>query len=193
MHISCILLDRNPNLVSKCILRRGSVTHTILGHCDLDLWPSFKSFCVRSTSLIFFAVGIPNLECICILGWWSLTYYFLATVTLTSDLVLIIIVSGAYLLNYLRRESQIWCVNASWDGWVSCTIFGHCDLDHWPSFNNNCVRSISLLLFEIGIPNLVCECILGWWSVLYHLQVTVTLTSGLIFRKIMSRAYLLYY
>ena len=46
--------------------------------------------------------------------------------TLTSDLVLIIIVSGAY-----------------------------------------------LLLFEIGIPNLVCECILGWLSVLYHLQVTV--------------------
>ena len=35
---------------------------------------------------------------------------------LTSDLVLIIIVSGAYLLYYLRRESQIWCVNASWDG-----------------------------------------------------------------------------
>ena len=29
------------------------------------------------------------------------------------------------------------------------------------SFNNNCVRSISLLLFEIGIPNLVCECISG--------------------------------
>ena len=78
--------------------------------------------------VIFFEVGIPNLECICILGWWSLTYYFLATVTLgwwsltyyflatvtlTSDLVLIIIVSGAYLLYYLRRESQIWCVNAS--------------------------------------------------------------------------------
>ena len=61
---------------------------------------------------------------------------FSVTVTLTSDLVLIIIVSGAY-----------------------------------------------LLLFEIGIPNLVCECILGWWSVLYHLQVTVTLTSGLVFRK----------
>ena len=131
--------------MSKCILRWRSVTHTISGHCDLDLWPSFKNFCVRSISLIFFEVGIPNLECICILGWWSLTYYFLATVTLTSDLVLIIIVSGAYLLYYLRRESQIWCVNASWDGWVSCTIFGHCDLDLWPSFNNNCVRSISLL------------------------------------------------
>ena len=86
---------------------------------DLDL----RFFCVRSISLIFFEVGIPNFVCICILGWWSLTYYFLATVTLTSDLVLIIIVSGAYLLYYLRRESQIWCVNASWDGLVSCTIY----------------------------------------------------------------------
>ena len=76
---------------------------------------------------------------------------------------------------------------------VECLVpfTGHCDLDLWPSFNNNCVRSISLLSFEIGIPNLVCECILGWWSVLYHLQVAVTLTSGLVFRKIMSRAYLI--
>ena len=47
---------------------------------------------------------------------------------------------------------------------------GHCDLDLWPSFNNNCVRSISLILFEKGIPNLVCECILGWLSVLYHFR-----------------------
>ena len=66
--------------------------------------------------------------------------------TLTSDLVLIIIVSGA-----------------------------------------------CLLLFERGIPNLVCECILGWWSVLYHLQVTVTLTFGLVFLKnhVMSISYII--
>ena len=31
---------------------------------------------------------------------------------------------------------------------------------------------------------MVCECILGWWSVLYHLWVTVTLTSDLVFRKL---------
>ena len=42
--------------------------------------------------------------------------------TLTSDLVLVKIVSGAYLLYYLRLESQFCCVNASWDGGVSCTI-----------------------------------------------------------------------
>ena len=42
--------------------------------------------------LIFFEVGIPNLMCICILGWGSVTYHFWVTVTLTSDLVLMIIV-----------------------------------------------------------------------------------------------------
>ena len=41
-----------------------------------DLLPSFKNYCVRSISLIFFEVGIPNLVCICILGWGvSLTIF----------------------------------------------------------------------------------------------------------------------
>ena len=54
------------------------------------------------------------------------------------------------------------------------------------------VRSISPIFFEIGIPNLVCGYILGWRSVAYHFQVTVTLTSDLVFRIIVSGAYLLY-
>ena len=33
-------------------------------------------------------------------------------------------VSGAYLLYSLKYESQIRCVDASWDGGVSRTIFG---------------------------------------------------------------------
>ena len=82
----------------------------------------------------------------CILGWWSLTNYFRATVTLTFDLVLIIIVSGAY-----------------------------------------------LILFEKGIPSLVCECILGWLSVFDNLGVTVTLTSDQVLIIIVSEAYLFYY
>ena len=36
-----------------------------------------------------------------------------------------------------------------------------------PSFQSNHVRSISLILFEVAIPYLVCECILGWRSVAY--------------------------
>ena len=46
-----------------------------------------------------------------------------------------------------------------------------------------CVWSISQILFEVGIPNLVCGYTLGLWSVAYCLWVTVTLTSGLNFRK----------
>ena len=42
------------------------------------------------------------------------------------------------------------------------------------------VRSISLKLFEVGIPNLVCECILERRIVLFHIWVTVTLTSDLV-------------
>ena len=75
-----------------------------LGYCDLDLWPSFKNYCVWSISLIFFELGIPNLVCGCILGKRSVMYHFWVTVTLTltSDLVFRIIVSGAYLLYFLR-------------------------------------------------------------------------------------------
>ena len=49
------------------------------------------------------------------------------------------------------------------------------------------------MLFEKGIQNLVYECILGWLSVLYHLRVTVTLTSDLVLIIIVSGAYLFYY
>ena len=55
------------------------------------------------------------------------------------------------------------------------------------------VRCISPIFFEVGFPNLMCGCILGWQSVAYHFRVTVTLTSDLVFRIIVSRAYLLYY
>ena len=57
------------------------------------------------------------------------------------------------------------------------------------------VRSISPIFFEVGIPNLVCGYTLGWRSVAYHFRVTVTLTltSALVFRIIVSGAYLLYY
>ena len=61
-------------------------------------------FRVRSISPIFFEVGIPNLVCGYILGWRTVAYHFRVnlTLTLTSDLVLRIIVSGAYPLYYLR-------------------------------------------------------------------------------------------
>ena len=48
------------------------------------------------------------------------------------------------------------------------------------------VQSISPIFFEVGIPNLLCGYILGWRSVAYHFWVTVTLTSDLVFRIIVS-------
>ena len=57
------------------------------------------------------------------------------------------------------------------------------------------VQCISPIFFELGIPNLVCGCILSQQSVSKHVQVTVTLTltSDLVFRIIVYGAYLLYY
>ena len=65
------------------------------------------------------------------------------------------------------------------------------------------VWSTSLTFFKVGIPNLVCkcildgnlvcECILKWQIVTFHFQVTVTLTSNLVSRiGIKSCAKLLY-
>ena len=72
-------------------------------------------------------------------------------------------------------------MDASWDGGVSRTIFG--------SLNNR-VRSISLILFEVGISNLVCRCILRLGSGAYRNWVTVTLTSDIVSRNcINSGAY----
>ena len=51
-------------------------------------------------------------------------YQLWVTVTLTSELVFRIIMSGAYLLYYLRYEYQIWCLGTYLDGGVSCTIYG---------------------------------------------------------------------
>ena len=49
-------------------------------------------------------------------------------------------------------------------------------------FLNNYIWSISLSLFEVGIPNLVCECILEWGIVPFYFLVTVTLISDLVSR-----------
>ena len=49
------------------------------------------------------------------------------------------------------------------------------------------------MLFEVGILNLACRCNLGRRRVVYHNLVTMTLTSDLVFRIIVSGAYLIYY
>ena len=71
-----------------------------------------------------------------------------------------------------------------WEAYSNCTV-RPCVCPSVPLH----VRCISPRFFEVGIPNLVCGYILGWRSVAYHFRVTVTLTSDLVFRIIMSRAY----
>ena len=95
--------------------REFESTHVLVFMPPKELWEAYSNrtvrqsvrpsrFCVRSISPIFFGVGIPNLVCGYILGWRSVAYHFWVTVTLTltSDLVFRIIVSGVYLLYYLR-------------------------------------------------------------------------------------------
>ena len=54
------------------------------------------------------------------------------------------------------------------------------------SFLNYHVRSIFFILFELGILNLVCGCILGWQCVIYHFC-----DLDLIYTIIVSGAYLI--
>ena len=134
-----------------------------------ELWEAYSNRTVRPSvplhvrciSPIFFEVGIPNLVCGCILGWGSVAYHFRVTVTLTSDLVFLVIKCPS--------------VRPSVRPYVPLRV-----------------RCISSIFFEVDFPNLICGCILGWRSVAYHFWVTVTLTltSDLVFRIIVSGAYL---
>ena len=67
---------------------------------------------------ILFELGISNLVFGCIFGWQSVMYQFC-----DLDLIFTIIVPGAYLIYYLREESQICCMDTSLDADVSHTIF----------------------------------------------------------------------
>ena len=100
--ISLILFEVGiSNLVCGCILGWQSVTYQNWVTVTLNLTSdpvSWKLHWVWCISPIFFEIGIPNLVCKCILGWGGVTCQFWVTVTLTSNLVLRIIVSGAYLL-----------------------------------------------------------------------------------------------
>ena len=49
-------------------------------------------------------------------------------------------------------------------------------------------RAFFCILFELGIPNLVCGCIFGWQSVMYQFC-----DLHLISRIILSGAYLIYH
>ena len=106
-----------------CILGWGSVAYHNLVTVTLNLTSDLvsRNCCI---SPIFFEIGIPNLECKCILGCLSVTNLFWVTVTLTSDLV----------------------------------------------FKNYCVQRISPIIFDVGIPNFGWWFLLGWRSGAYHFE-----------------------
>ena len=130
---------------------------TVTLTCDLVL----RIFCVQSISLILFEKGIPNLVCECILEWLSVLYHLRVTVTLTSDLILIIIVSGAYLLLFEIEIPNLVCECIL--GWWS--LLYHLQvtvtLTSGLVFRKNHVQSISLIVLKVGIPNLVGGCNFG--------------------------------
>ena len=68
-----------------------------------------------------------NSVCVCVLAWRSVAYHFWVAATLTSDLFSRIIVSGEYLLYYIRKEPHTWYVDVMAEKRVP--LFGHCDLD----------------------------------------------------------------
>ena len=122
-----------------------------------------------------------------------------------------------------RGHQGTWYIQGSQIGWgmdgpmymVLLPFNFYAPKELWEAYSNRTVRPsvplrvrcISPIFFEVGIPNLVCGCILGWRSVAYHFWVTVTLTltSDLVFTVItmsvrpsvrpsrfVSGAYLLY-
>ena len=136
--------------------------------------------------------------------------------------VIMIIITKTIKLNFISRIVSVWLVlsipplhRRKFLDLRSCFYYAPKEL--WEAYSNRTVRpsvspsvspsvrpsvrpsrfrvrSISPIFFEVGIPNLVCGYILGWRSVAYHFRVTVTLTltSDLVFRIIVSGAYLLY-
>ena len=79
-------------------------------------------------------------------------------------------------------------MNASLNGGEWHTFLDHLDLVSKIIVSG---ARLSPRIFEAGIQNLVCGCILEWRSVVYHFG--VTWTSDLVSTIIISRAYLLYH
>ena len=77
-------------------------------------------------------------------------------------------------------------MSRAYHNWVTVTLNLTSDL-----VSRNCSGLMHIpIVFEMGIPNFVCKCILEWPSVTNHFLVGVTLTSDLVLRIIMSGAYL---
>ena len=122
---------------------------TLGAYSNRTVHPSVPPASWSCISLIYFEVGIPNLVCGCILGWRGVSYHFRVTVTLTSDLVFIVIKCPSVRPSVrpascpVHISYTLWGRNSKFDVWMhlgmaECRVpfLGHCDLDLdlWPSF-----------------------------------------------------------
>ena len=152
-------------------------------------------------------ISTQKLRCCCCCCWWCWGLFSCPQGNFGRHIVIALSVRPASCplhISYIlwgRNSKFGMCMHLGMAEWRVQNL-GHCDL--WLSFYSNHnvrpsvplrVRCISPIFFEVGIPNLMCGCILGWRSVAYPFRVTVTLTltSDLVFRIIVSWAYLLYY
>ena len=125
---------------------------------------------IMSRAYLLYEVGISNLVCGCILGWRSVAYHNLVTVTLnlTSDLVFRnCCISPIFFeigIPNLVCKCILGCLSVTNHFWVTVTLTS--DL----VFKNYCVQSISPILFDVGIPNLGWWFLLGWRSGAYHFE-----------------------
>ena len=133
--------------------------------------------------------------CACIFGSRYHFWVTVALLTLTYDLVSIIIVPRAYFLLLFSRDPKFGVRMNLGNPECRIPFWGHCDLE-LDLISRIIVSGAFLLLFGVGIPNLACGCILELRCVAYHFGVTVmllTLTSDFVSRIIVSGSYHLHF
>ena len=116
--ISSILFEVGIlNLVYGCFLGWPNVAYHFWVTVTLTSELIFRIIMFGAFCSILFELGIPNLVYGRIFGWQSVMYQFC-----DLDLISRIILSGAYLIYYLREESQICCMDTSLDADVLHSI-----------------------------------------------------------------------
>ena len=106
---------------------RSSIAIILMGKRELVALLKLSSWCLVMVERLFLAVPQGCLRFVIVVFPDHTHLLFLGHGD--GDILSRIIVSKAYLLYKLRKESQIWCIDASLDGDMSQTILDHCNRD----------------------------------------------------------------
>ena len=104
MHISYILWNRNSNFGMLMHLGMPECHKLFLGHCDLDLWPSFQELlCPKHICYIIWCRN-PKFGVVIPLGMaeWCIPFWGTLTLALTSGLI-----SRFFVLYYSYLSSNV--------------------------------------------------------------------------------------